>query len=96
MDQVYLKKNIRKDKIYEKHPNMIFGMIIGIFSVLFVASLIVADWLPMWLFWLIWIVVFGLLIYWIIKKNENANVTKSSAFIKRICSFILCYGRCKA
>ncbi len=83
MDQVYLKKNIRKDKIYEKHRNMIFGMIIGIFSVLFVASLIVADWLPMWLFWLIWIVIFGLLIYWIIKKNENANLTKSSAFIKR-------------
>lgn len=79
MDQVYLKKNIRKDKIYEKHPNMIFGMIIGIFSVLFVASLIVADWLPMW----IWIVVFGLLIYWITKKNENANLTKSSAFIRR-------------
>lgn len=79
MDQVYLKKNIRKDKIYEKHPNMIFGIIMGIFSVLFVVSLIVADWLPIW----IWIVIFGLLIYWILKKNENANLTKSSAFIRR-------------
>lgn len=83
MDQVYLKKNIRKDKIYEKHPNMIFGIIMGIFSVLFVVSLIVVDRLPMWLFWLIWIVIFGLLIYWILKKNENANLTTSSAFIRR-------------
>lgn len=83
MDQVYMKKYIKKDVKFEKHPNLIFGIMGMIFSVLFVASLFFLYWLPFWFIGLLWIAFTGAMIYWIIQKNENTNLTKSSAFIKR-------------
>ena len=82
-DKVYLKKEIKKDKIFENHPNLVFGLIM-IAGVWLLFPLIFTLWvLPTWVVLLLWGVCIAVLIWWIIKKNESANLTKSSAFIVR-------------
>ncbi len=82
-DEVYLKKEIKRDKRFENHPNLVFGLILACVSILCVASLFLLDFWPFWALMILWVVGIGAAIYYIIKKNENSNLTKSSAFIRR-------------
>jgi len=85
MDQVFLKRDIKKDKAFENHPNLIFGLCIIPIILLIVASI--------WCYAFlnvpgVLIVIFDIsivigMIIWFIKKNENTNLTKSSAFVLR-------------
>lgn len=82
-DEVYLKREIKKDKLFEAHPNLVFGLMLLCASLLCVASLFCLSFLPFWVLALLWVIVLGALIYYIIKKNDNTNLTKSSAFVRR-------------
>lgn len=79
-DIVYMKRDIKSHKIYEKRPNLMFGIIILIWGLLFFFSMFSSEMI------LYWIILFCMLVPIIIgymKNNEKTNLTKSSAFIER-------------
>lgn len=82
-DKVYLKKEIKSDKLFENHPNLVFGVVIIAFALLVVCSIFWLWFLPFWALAMLWIVAGGLLFWLIIKKNDKSNLSKSDAFIRR-------------
>lgn len=82
-EEVILKKDIRQDKPFENNPNLIFGLICILDAIFCMGSIFVLYSLPFWALMILWVVVIGASIWYIVQKNENANLTKSSAFILR-------------
>jgi len=82
-DKVYLKKDIVTDRIFEKYPIIVFGTIMMVAAILVVASIFWLSFLPFAVLLLIWGVFLAGIICVIIWINEKANLSKSSAFIKR-------------
>lgn len=79
-DNVYTKRDTKSHRIYEKHPNLMFGIILLIWGLLFFFSMFSSEMI------LYWIIMFCMLVpitIWYIKNNEKTNLTKSSAFIER-------------
>lgn len=86
-DRVYMKKDVRGHKLFEKHPNLMFGAIILIWSIVFLGTLFFMYmfslfFMYMFLFWVLLLAWIPITI-WYIKNNERTNLTKSSAFIER-------------
>lgn len=79
-DIVYMKRDIKSHKIYEKRPNLMFGIIILIWGLLFFFSMFSSE---MILYWIILFCMLVLIIIGYMKNNEKTNLTKSSAFIER-------------
>lgn len=77
---VCMKRDIRSHKFYEKYPNLLFGIIILIWGLLFFLSLFSDNVIPYWVFLFIAIAIISICY---IKNNEKTNLTKSSAFIER-------------
>lgn len=75
-----MKRDIRSHKFYEKYPNLLFGIIILIWGLLFFLSLFSDNVIPYWVFLFIAIAIISICY---IKNNEKTNLTKSSAFIER-------------
>ena len=80
-DIVYMKRDIKSHRIYEKHPNLMFGIIILIWGLLFFFSMLSMD--NMILYWGILLIMLVPIIIGYMKNNEKTNLTKSSAFIER-------------
>lgn len=78
-DNVYMKRDIKSHRIYEKHPNLMFGFIILIWGILLFFSMFS---MKMILFWGVLCLLLPIFV-WYIKNNEKTNLTKSSAFIER-------------
>lgn len=78
LDRVYMKKIIKSHRILENHPNLVFGIIICFYSIAFVASICISSWLT-----LIFLLLAIPLTIWVIRINDNINLTKSSAFVER-------------
>ncbi|NLZ72044.1 MAG: DUF3811 domain-containing protein [Clostridiaceae bacterium] len=78
-DNVYIKMDIKIHRIYENHPNLMFGIIILIWGILFVLAM---YFMKMILFWVL-ICLLAPITIWYIKNNEKTNLTKSSAFVER-------------
>ena len=79
-DIVYMQRDIKSHKIYEKRPNLMFGIIILIWGLLFFFSMFSSE---MILYWIILFCMLVLIIIGYMKNNEKTNLTKSSAFIER-------------
>lgn len=77
---VYMKRDIKSHRIYENHPNLIFGIIILVWGLLFFFACFSND---MILYWMILFIIIVLISIWYMKNNEKTNLTKSSAFIER-------------
>lgn len=82
-DRVYLKKEIKSDKAFENHPRMVFGIMLVAVSIMIVASIFFLWMIPFPVLLLLWAAVIGVVIYFILKKNEKSNLSKSDAFILR-------------
>lgn len=78
-DHVYMKKDIKRHRIFENHPNLMFGIIIMLWTIPFMISIFLGEMFLFWILILSWIPI-GVLF---IKNNENTNLTKSSAFVER-------------
>ena len=84
-DKVYLKQEIKSDKLMENHPNLVFGLALIPVCLL----ILVSTWayavlnIPGMLMAGVDIVIVAIVIIWIIKKNEKSNLSKSDGFIVR-------------
>ncbi len=79
-DEVFLKKEIKEDRKFEHNPNVIFGFIMTGAAIVCLLCLFL---LPLWAFLIACVIVIGGTILFVMTKNESANMTKSSAFIRR-------------
>ena len=77
---VYMKRDIKSHRIYEKHPNLMFGIIILVRGLLFFFGCF-SD--VYWVYWMVLVIIIVPITIWYIKNNEKTNLTKSSAFIVR-------------
>lgn len=77
---VYMKRDIKSHRIYEKHPNLMFGVIILVWGLLFFFGCF-SD--VYWVYWVFLVIIIVPITIWYIKNNEKTNLTKSSAFIER-------------
>ena len=75
---VYMKRDIKSHRIYEKHPNLMFGIIILVWGLLFFFGCF-SD--VYWVYWMVLVIIIVPITIWYIKNNEKTNLTKSSAFI---------------
>lgn len=77
---VYMKRDIKSHRIYKKHPNLMFGIIILVWGLLFFFGCF-SD--VYWVYWMVLVIIIVPITIWYIKNNEKTNLTKSSAFIVR-------------
>ena len=73
---VYMKRDIKSHRIYEKHPNLMFGIIILVWGLLFFFGCF-SD--VYWVYWMVLVIIIVPITIWYIKNNEKTNLTKSSA-----------------
>lgn len=78
-DKVYLKRDIKKHRIFENHPNLIFGIIIFLWGALLFATMFLMNMFP---FFVVLLSIIPICV-WYIGNNEKTNLTKSSAFVER-------------
>ena len=70
---VYMKRDIKSHRIYEKHPNLMFGIIILVWRLLFFFGCF-SD--VYWVYWMVLVIIIVPITIWYIIIYEKTNLTK--------------------
>lgn len=76
---VFMKKDIKSDKIWENHPTLLFSICTVIFVLIFLSLIFIISNGVILTITLVGIA--ALYIYWFFKNNDKRNVTKNGAFV---------------
>ena len=64
---VYMKRDIKSHRIYEKHPNLMFGIIILVWGLLFFFGCF-SD--VYWVYWMVLVIIIVPITIWYIKNGS--------------------------